>query len=100
MDLLPSKRPRDDLHRSRVVAAPCADPDLKHAAARGRKQGSMPGEQSLGVEGLLVVARGVQHHFNDALDVAVGWLKASNVHAEPARDGGADLFRIQLFALD
>ena len=44
--------------------------------------------------------RGVQHHFNDAFDVAVRRLKAAYIHPEAARDRGAHLAGIQPFALD
>lgn len=44
--------------------------------------------------------RGVKHHFNDAFDVAVHCLRTSDIHTEAARDGGAHLAGIQLFALD
>ena len=35
----------------------------------------MPGKQPLVGERLIVVARGVEHHFDDALDIAVCWLE-------------------------
>src|SRR6266852_9337504 len=43
---------------------------------------------------------GVQHHFNDAFDMAIHWLKSADIHAETARDRRTHLGRIQLFALD
>ena len=60
----------------------------------------MPGEQPLGRERLLVVARGVEHHLDDALDMAVGGLQPADVHAETAGDRGADLLGVQLLAFD
>ena len=60
----------------------------------------MPGEQPLGRERLVVVARGVEHHFDDALDVAVRGLEGADVHAETAGDRGADLFGVELLAFD
>ena len=60
----------------------------------------MPCEQPLGGERLVVMARGVEHHLDDALDVAVCRLEGADVHAEAAGDGGADLFGVELFAFD
>jgi hypothetical protein len=60
----------------------------------------MPGEQPLGGERLVVVPRGVQHHFNDAFDVAVRCLNTPDIHTEAARDGGSYVAGVQLFALD
>ena len=100
MDVLLSNRPGDDLHRPGAVVAPGPSPDLGHAAAPGGKQRGMPCEQPFGRERLVIVARGVEHHFDDALDVAVRGLEGADVHAEPPRNRGADLFGVELFAFD
>src|SRR5258708_24691370 len=42
----------------------------------------------------------VEHHFDDALDVAVGSLKSADIHAEAAGNRRPDLFSVQLFPLD
>ncbi len=44
--------------------------------------------------------RGVQHHFDDALDVTVRRLQSAYIHPKATGNGRPDLFRIQLFALD
>ena len=64
------------------------------------KQRRMPREQPLGGERLVVVARGVEHHFDDAFDVAVGGLERADIHAEAAGDRGADLFGVEFLAFD
>ena len=46
------------------------------------------------------MARGVEHHFNDAFDIAVGGLEGADINAETAGDRGADLLGVQLFAFD
>src|SRR5579883_800589 len=97
---LASDRPGDDLHRTRLVVAPAAGLDALHAAAAGRKHGRVPAEQPLLCQQLAVLLGGVGHLFNDALDVPVGSGQTADVHAEAARDGGADLFAVEDFALD
>ena len=46
------------------------------------------------------MARGVEHHFDDALDIAVRRLEAADVHAQPPGDRRADLFGVELLAFD
>jgi len=84
MDVLLSGRTRDDLHRAGAVVTPGPCPDLGHATAPGGKQGRMPRKEPLVSERLLIVARRVEHHFNDALDIAVRRLKRADIHAETA----------------
>jgi hypothetical protein len=60
----------------------------------------MPRKEPFGCERLVIVPGGVQHHFNDALDVPVRLLESANVHAEAARNRGSHLFRVKLFPLD
>ena len=46
------------------------------------------------------MARGIQHHFHDAFDVAVGGLEGADVYPQAPGDGGTDLPGIELFAFD
>jgi hypothetical protein len=47
-----------------------------------------------------MMTRCVEHHFDDTFDIAVGLLYRTYVDAETARNGGADLFRIQSLTFD
>src|SRR5258708_33854492 len=60
----------------------------------------MPLEQPLGGERLGIVTGCIQHHLDDAFDVAVGRLERAYINAEAAGDGGTDLFGVQPLALD
>ena len=100
MDVLPAYRTGDNLHGAGAVVAPCAGPDFDHAATARGKQGRVPPIQSFGGERLVIAARGVEHHFHHALDSAVRGFERADVDTQAAGDGGADLCRIQLFALD
>jgi len=53
------------------------------AAPAGRKQRSMPAEQALGGEWIVVVLGRVEHHLDDTLDVAVGRLDGVRATSEP-----------------
>ena len=100
MDTLTPDRTGDDLHRTCPVIAPGTHADLAHATAAGWKQRRVPGEESVGGERLVVVARRVQHHLDDAFDVAVRGHNAPDIHPEAARDGGAHLLSVQRLAFD
>ena len=100
MDVLTARRAGNDLHRAGAVVAPGAGPDLREPAATTRKQRRMPGTEPRGAERPIKAARGVEHHLDDALHVAIRGFERADVHAEAARDGGADLFGVQLLALD
>jgi len=60
----------------------------------------MPRKEPFDSERQVIVARGVEHHFNDAFDMAVCRLECANIHAEAPGNRGSDLFRVQLFPLD
>ena len=74
MDSLIADGSRDNLHRAGGVITPGPYSDLPHAAAPGWKQRCVPSEEPVGRERLIVVPGGVEHHLDDALDVAVRWL--------------------------
>ena len=60
----------------------------------------MPAEQAVSRKRLSVVLGGVEHHFDDALHVAISRDQADDIHAQTAGDGGADLVAVEDFALD
>src|SRR3546814_12919219 len=63
--------PRPNLHRASFGGAACAHGDAAHAAASGGEQRRVPAEQPFGGQGLRIVLRGIEHHFDNALDVAI-----------------------------
>ena len=52
------------------------------------------------VKRLVILARGVEHHFDDTFDVAVGGLERADIHPEPPGDRRSDLFGIELSPFD
>lgn len=56
-------------------------------------------EETFGGEGPAVVARGVEHHFDNAFDVAVRGGEGPDVDAEATGDGRTDLAGVKLFTL-
>src|SRR3546814_3785328 len=58
------------------------------------------GSSDRGGQRLGIVLRGVQHHFHDALDVAICFDQTADVHAETAGDGGAHLLPVQYLAFN
>jgi hypothetical protein len=93
-------RAGNDLHRSRAVVTPGSNFYLVHAAAPGGKKGGVPREQPFGGKRLVIVARRVEHHFDDAFDVAVSRLECTDVHPQAARYRGPHLFCVKLLALN
>lgn len=81
MDSFLAERAGNDLHRTGTVVTPGPDPDFAHAAAPGGKQRRVPRKEPFGGEWLVIVAGGVEHHFDDAIDVAVCGLDCANVYA-------------------
>src|SRR2546425_3127628 len=100
MNLLFAGRAGDNLHRACGVVAPGPCPDLAHATAPSWKQGRMPRKEPFEGERLVIVASSVEHHFNDAVDIAVCGLECADIHTEAARNRGPNLFSIQLLSLD
>ena len=88
------------LHRTTGIVAPAADLDLGKTGVAGRKQRGMPAEQSRLRDSCLAVGRGIQHHLDHALDVPIDRCKRADVHAQPAGDGRAHGFDVELLALD
>src|SRR3546814_5440561 len=80
MDALAANRPRHNLHRASFGGAPCAHGDAAHAAASGGEQRRVPAEQPFGGQGLRIVLRGIEHHFDNALDVAIRLNQRSEEH--------------------
>src|ERR1700733_9187155 len=71
VDTLAADRPGDHLHRPVTVVAPCANGDLAHAGSASWEQRGMPGKQSLIGQSLIVMTGRIEHHFDNAFDVAV-----------------------------
>jgi hypothetical protein len=60
----------------------------------------MPPEQPFGGQGLVIAARGVELHLDDALDMPVGGLECADVDAKTPRDGRTDLLGVELLPFD
>jgi len=88
------------LHRAGGIVAPAADLDPGKAGIAGGKQCGMPTEQTLPRYRCLAVGRGIQHHLDHALNVPIDRGQGADVHAQPARDGRAHGFDVELLALD
>mgnify|MGYP007050449361 CR=1 FL=1 len=100
MNPLAAMRPRDHLHQPGRGIAPCSDNDPPHAASSGGEQGRMPAEQPFFGERCREILRGIEHHLDDTLDIAIGWGEPADIHAKPAGDGGTNLFPVEPLALD
>jgi hypothetical protein len=83
-----------------MVIAPGTRADPAHATAACRKQRRVPGAESVGGESLVVVARRIQHHLNDAFDVTVRSYNTPGIQTEAARDGRPHLLNIQRLTFD
>jgi len=56
----------------------------------------MPGEEPLGGQRLVIVARGVEHHLDNPFDGAVSGFEAPNIHSKTTGNRGSDLFGVEL----
>ncbi|MNE48976.1 hypothetical protein D3C80_1434680 [compost metagenome] len=100
VDELTSDRSRHDLHGVALGRAPRPDSDAAHATApRGEKR-RVPPEQPLRGQRLSKVLRSVEHHFNDAFDVAIRFDQPADIHAQAAGDRRTHLLPIQHLTLD
>jgi hypothetical protein len=90
----------DYLHRVGLLVAPSPDRDSPHLAAAGREQRRVPVVQSVCGKWLVVAPRRVEHHLDDALDVAIGPPESADVHAEATRDRRLHFRRIERLPLD
>lgn len=97
---LGAERPRHHLHRSAGIVAPGPGAGPGEAAATGREQRRVPAEQPLVGQRRVEVPRGVEHHLDDALDVAIDRRECGCLHAEPAGERGSHLPGVQALALD
>ena len=100
MDPLVPDGTGDNLHGAALVLRHAPTVICAHAAAPGREQGGMPGEQALVGQRLGVFLGGIEHHLDDALDVPVGRRQRADIHPQPARDRGSNLILFQDLALD
>ena len=90
----------DHLHGAAGIGAPCGHGDACAPAVAGGEQCRVPAKQALGREGLVKVLGGVEHHVHHTVHVAVCGGKRTNVHAQPAGDGGAHGVQIQRLTFD
>lgn len=90
---LPSYGAGDDPHR------PCAVVPPVPGFASGREERRVPPEETFGGEWLAEVARGVEHHFDNAFDVPVRGSEGTDIDPEATGDGRTDLAGVKLFAL-
>jgi hypothetical protein len=88
------------LHRATGIVAPAADLDLGKAGVAGGKQRGMPAEQPLPRHRRMAVGRGIEHHLDHAFDVPIHRGQGADVHAQPAGDGRAHGFDVELLTLD
>lgn len=91
---------RDDLHRSGNIITPPADIDSAHAAAPGWKERSVPCEEPLLRERLVMVTGCIHHHFNRAVNLTIGINKIADIKTQPPGNGGSDLIAVQYLAFD
>jgi hypothetical protein len=99
MNLLFASWTRDDLHRAVAVIAPLADGCAPHPTAPRGKQASVPAEQRLFRQRLVIVSRCVEHHLDNVFHVTVGSLQAADIHSEATLDQGTDGRRIKPLSL-
>jgi hypothetical protein len=100
MHALAPGRPGHHLHGSAFVLAPCADRDLEHSTVARGKQGGMPRVEPLFGKRFIVVLGGVEHHFDDALDVPIGRGQGADIHAESPRNRRTHMLSVEALALD
>jgi hypothetical protein len=86
MNLSPPYRTGDNLHRTIAVIAPLANQDIVHTATTGGEESSVPPEQAILRKRIGMIASGVQHHFNDALNITVCRDKTANIHTKTPGD--------------
>lgn len=88
------------LHRAGGIVAPAADVDLGEPRIAGRKQCGMPAEQTLTRHQCLAVGGGIKHHLDHAFDMPIDRSERADVNAQPAGDGRAHGFNVELLAFD
>lgn len=76
----------DDLHRSCRRVAPGSHSDLFHVAAARRKERCMPAEESLCRELGFEFLSGVEHHLDNAFDIAICRRQSARVRAKATRE--------------
>src|SRR5437016_13611301 len=95
-----ANRAGNDLHRPIAVVSPRSYPNFAHTATPGGKKCRVPSKQSISGKRLVVVARRIEHHFDNAFDVAICRLERADIHSESSGNGGPHLFCVELFAFD
>ncbi len=87
MDLLPPDGTGDSLHRTVSVIAPLANQDFVHTAMTGGEECTVPPEQAILRKRIGMIASGVQHHFNHALNITICRDQAAYIHTKAPGDG-------------
>jgi hypothetical protein len=90
----------DHLHRPGCIVTPGADPDVREATVAGGKKRCMPTQKTLGGERGFAAGGRIQHHLDDALDMAIHRCQRTDVHPEAGRDGRAHSVHVELLAFD
>ncbi|WP_254432601.1 hypothetical protein [Magnetospirillum sp. SS-4] len=71
MDLGAFNRAGHHLHGASTIGAPVANGDLVQPGPPGREERGMPPEEALRSQGDCVIAQGIEHHLDDAVDFAI-----------------------------
>src|SRR6478735_10387386 len=97
MHLLPHVGVGNNLH---WPGSPGSSRDLREAASASWEERGMPTEEPLISQGLIVVEHGVEHHLDNAIDLAVCRSTFAYIDAEPPGDGGSHFYLIEMLAFD
>ena len=87
MNLLLPDGTGDNLHRTVSVIAPLANQNFVRTATTGGEEGTVPPEQAVLRKRRGMTVGGIQHHSNDALNIAACRDTAANIHAKTPGDG-------------
>ncbi len=100
MHALLANRAGNDLHRPIAVVTPGSYSDFAHTAAPRGKKRRVPSMQPISGKRLVVVARRIEHHFDNPFDVPICGLERADIHPQSPGNGGSHLFGVELFTFD
>ena len=86
MNTLPVKRAGNDLHRAGGVVAPDTGTDAGEAAVAGGEECRVPAKQAFLGQRFGAAGGGVEHHVDDAFDIAIHRGQCADVDAKAACD--------------
>src|SRR6185437_6854344 len=93
--------PRNNLHCSLAVIAPCTDPKFVATLADARKKMGVPLKQSFPCERLAKFLCCVQHHFDHAIHVTILVRpEPTDLQPKPSGQGRTDALWIERHAFD